>query len=310
MHRKSSSILVIVCLSSVMALGCAQHRYQYGVGRHDVCDRDNSAISGNRTTYGGSYPRLDRIERSVRVPVDFVKRHLPFKPKDEEERSPEELRQEAVSLSQKYLHDNRLTDVYVDVRRYEPKEQWARLKANNRISPIMKYTGGSLSVLKYSLLPGRLFQSDEYNPYTDTLSLNSTKPIEAFCEAGSAKVYHQQTWPGVYASTQYIPFVPIGHKAAVASDVITYAHENGMQEMERELYPHTYGEIAKTSVAQTFALFPVGTGVTQFVVPFAGEFVAEQAGEFAGKTVASQEASKQERNVDTTNYRAESRYPN
>jgi hypothetical protein len=182
---------------------------------------------------------------------------------------------------------------------YEPREQWNRLKANRQITPAIKYTAGALSVIKYSLLPGRLFKNDEYNPYTGTLSLNSSKPIEALCEAGSAKIHHQQSWPGAYAASQNIPFVPLGHKAKIASDVITYAHVIGDSTLEKELYPHTYADMAKSSIAQTLTLFPVGTGVTQFVVPFAAEFAAEESGRLVGKRVANDSIPQSDRHKES-----------
>jgi hypothetical protein len=297
-------LLIVNTLICIASIGCVQPRYRYGVGRQasferSIPEREQQNHQSSPITYGGNYPRLDRIESAARVPIDFVKKHMPFKKKREEEKPPEELRKEAISLAQGYLQDNRLANVNIDVRRYEPREQWRRLKANDHISPVVKYTGGSLSVLKYSLLPGRLFGSDEYNPYTNTLSLNSTKPIEALCEAGSAKVHHQQTWPGVYAASQYVPFVPLGHKYQVASDVITYANVSGLSEMEKKLYPHTYADMSSTAVSETFALFPVGTGTTQFVAPFIGGFVADKTGEFVGKTVAKQ--SETQTRTNTTN---------
>ncbi|GAF82523.1 unnamed protein product, partial [marine sediment metagenome] len=69
----------------------------------------------------------------VQAPKRFFKSN--FGKWEPEELSPDQLRVEAVILSQDYLVANGLNDVYIDARCYKPFQQWRRLRANRRISP-------------------------------------------------------------------------------------------------------------------------------------------------------------------------------
>jgi len=174
-NPKFSTFLVFCFAACVMLDGCVQPRYQYGVRESISYERpldDDVTVDDpcNPIVYGGDYPRLDRLEARLYAPVNYFKSKLPGKMKRSEVDSPDEMRERAIALSQEYLRDNRLNDIQIDVRRYEPREQWERLKANDRISPLFKYTGGTLSIAIYSLLPGRILHNDGYNPYTNTLT--------------------------------------------------------------------------------------------------------------------------------------------
>ncbi|MES2792924.1 MAG: hypothetical protein V4719_25145 [Planctomycetota bacterium] len=275
------NILIVFTLS-----GCAQSRYQYGVRGQTSYERPDQPQPTNPVAIGGHHPRIDRLETAVHAPGRFIKSHLPWKKDESDDRSPEQLRAEAIELAQAYLTDNNLHDVHIDVRRYEPGEQWARLLANNRISPFWKYTGGSLSVVVYSLFPARAFHSDSYNPYTNTLSLNSAKPIEALYEAGHAKEYHKHELLGTYSMSQKLPVLPLAHNWRVTSDVITYAQVSDREEVKNELYPSAYGNFSGSVVSEALYFFPIGKGATQIFASFAVKALGGGVGKLAGHAAA------------------------
>lgn len=288
---KLKSLVAINMIMGCALVGCAQSRYLYGVREHISYQPPDNAQPTNPMAVGGYHPRIDRLESFVEAPQRFIEKHIPRKKEETEEKPPEQLRAEAISLSQEYLKDNNLQDVYIDVQRYEPGEQWARLRANDRISPVWKYTGGSLNVIVYSLIPGRAFHQDRYDPFTNTLSLNSTNPLDALYEAGSAKEYHKHERLGTYSMAQYIPFATLGHDWRVTSDVITYAQAKELWEVEKELYPYTYSNWTSSAVSEALSLYPVGSA-TQIVLGMAGE----GAGKLAGNAVA-RDAEAQRNNV-------------
>jgi hypothetical protein len=201
----------------------------------------------------------------------------------ETNKSEDARREEAVRVSQEYLRENDLDDVYIDVRRYEPGEQWARLYANDRIAPAWKYTGGSLSLIRYSLFPGRAWHRDNYNPYTNTLSINSTKPVRSLLQAGNAKEYRKhKDWLGTYSTAQFLPVFPLVHQWNVSKDIIGYAQANDRWALERKLYPYVYGDLAGSAVSETLGFFPVGKGATQVVAPIALRVLGTGAGRLTG----------------------------
>ncbi len=81
-----------------------------------------------------------------------------------------------------------------------------------------------------TLLPARVLRRDTYNPYTQTLSLNSSDPTRSLLAASESRVYASSFAPGFRATSQLIPFVPIHHRIDVASEAISYAHQIGDQE--------------------------------------------------------------------------------
>ncbi len=94
------------------------------------------------------------MERIVHYPAKKMKQW--FKKSDPAEPTEQQLRDEAIKQSVQYLALNGLSDVHIDCRQYNPREQWQRLRANESIAPFWRYTAGSLQHLEYCLMPGRV----------------------------------------------------------------------------------------------------------------------------------------------------------
>ncbi|HLC16800.1 MAG TPA: hypothetical protein VJL89_11315 [Thermodesulfovibrionia bacterium] len=86
-----------------------------------------------------------------------------------------------------YLADNDLNNVKVRLNQYNPGDEWSRLHRNKAVSAGWRYTLGAITVLGYTLLPGRLFGGDNYNPFTNTISVYSDLKPVVIHEAGHAK---------------------------------------------------------------------------------------------------------------------------
>ena len=122
-----------------------------------------------------------------------------------------------------YVENRGLHDTKVRVNQYNPGSEWRRLAANKQVGAGWRYTVGALSTLRYTLLPGRLFGNDNYNPYTNTLSIYSDAPTLGLAEAAYAKDIHERTYPGTYATAQQLPLVAIWHETLATQEVIRYA---------------------------------------------------------------------------------------
>ena len=93
-----------------------------------------------------------------------------------------------------YLNDNELTSVKVRLNQYRPADDWKRLVANKSVGAGWRYTIGGLSVLGETIFPGRMFGSDHFNPYTNTIHLYSNIPAIAIHEAGHSKDFARRKW--------------------------------------------------------------------------------------------------------------------
>ncbi|MEM6691425.1 MAG: hypothetical protein AAF664_18505 [Planctomycetota bacterium] len=233
---------------SVLAFvtGCASVPYRYGAGEFQM-----PSDKSNTVRYGGEQPCLDWAEQMVHAPARIVSRSLG---KAEDPLVVEANRSEAVELSSEYLRENFLQDVQIDVRRYSPAEQWKRIRENNRVSPALKYTAGTLSWAGYTLFPGRVWHVDKYNVFSNSMSLNSSDPVSALYAAAEAKEYRRRKLPGVYWGMQMLPGVPVVHILMMGRDASGYARAQGDEKLKDDVRKHALTE-AVVEVATEFIEF-------------------------------------------------------
>lgn len=270
---------------AIASVGCISDAYRYGIDAASSQAQPLAHESTNPISHGVAQPKVDKIESFVQSPKTFFRklaRRPALDPKDEEEQ-----RAAAVDVATKYLAANGLNEIFIDVRVYQPREQWERLKSNEDIKPIWKYTGGTLGWLRYSILPLRALRSDHYDPFTNTLNLNSTQVSKAIYESALAKEYqrHRQMGVGAYAILQYVPFVPVYHNAKATSDVLTYSEHHLDGELTDELYPLTYSRLGSTVVSESLSVVTLSPNAPIFTGPLL-RVAGGTAGRSTGTTLA------------------------
>ena len=256
--------ILIVFLVGTATLGCVVPNYRYGRFGESSIPLGQSyqqVVQG-----GGDHPNLDRLERVVHAPGRklrqwFGEPHDPARERND--------RKKALEVSVQHLADNGLYDVYVEHRRYAPAEQWQRLRENTRISPFFKYTDGAARVLVSTIFPARVFHSDSYNPYTNTLSINSDSPSSSVLEASATKYSASAAYPGIQAASSNLPFVSIYHSSRIASEALSYSRAKNDWELEKGLYPTAYENIGSSVFLEGYALNPVKGPVAAVAGPVA-----------------------------------------
>ena len=166
-----------------------------------------------------------------------------------------------------YIDRNGLNDICVRVNQYAPLEEWHRLCDNTEVGPGWRYTVGALSVAGYTLLPGRLFGNDRYNPYTNSLYIYSDIPALGIQSAAYAKDLRTRSHPGTYAFVNELPVLSMWHQTIATQDALDYVAATGDRQAREEslviLHPH-YGFMAGGAVEEMlFAtpLIPLGGAV-------------------------------------------------
>ncbi len=276
---------VLILVSTLS--GCARSTYHYGLTNRS--EPKPTLDSVNPLVFGGEHPKLDRLERRLHYPIDKIKRWFPRRDANVE---PQELRRQATYKAQEYLVLNELSDVNIDVREYDPATQWQRLKENDRIHPFWKYTSGTLAHLKYAWLPGRVFHYDDYNPYTNTLYVNSTSPATAVHQAAEAKIIRNKKLQGTYLAAQYLPIVPLIHDVRVANDVLSYARVRQEWEFEKQLTPSIYASFGADAVSQATSLVPGAAYMPFYYKPLLS-LAGSAAGGVTGRAVVKQREVQQ-----------------
>ena len=143
---------------------------------------------------------------------------------------------------QTYLAANGLDKVKVRLNEYAPLGEWRRLVRNKSVGWPLRYTFGTLAVAEYTLLPGRIFGGDYYNPYTNSIYVYSDVPAIAVLEGGYSMDYAQHVHKGLYAVAYGVPGVGMFFQDAHAlrDTVAYYDHIGTAQDMKsdyRTVYP-------------------------------------------------------------------------
>ncbi len=141
---------------------------------------------------------------------------------------------------QKYLAANDLPNVKVRINEYAPGGEWSRLVRNREISGFWRYTLGALATVFYTIFPGRVFGSDQYNPFTNTINLYSDHPSITLHEAAHAKDFAPREYKGWYAFSRMIPLVPLYQEAIATGDTIGYHQDQVEPEAEKDDYRILY----------------------------------------------------------------------
>jgi hypothetical protein len=204
-----------------------------------------------------------------------------------------QLSPETAAKLKEYIEKNNLTDVYVYVNHYDPKGQWQRLRENTLVSPVWKYSVGVFSWIGYTLLPNRVFGGDQYNPYTNSLYLNSDVPAVALHEAAIAKNVHSRPFPGTYAVINELPIISLANHGRAVSDILGYARMENDWETERDTYHVVYPRMGMECTA------PAGTFIAAWWSAPALAVGGAAAGHVAGRTMAARRGAEQESSKPT-----------
>ncbi|MEZ6132717.1 MAG: hypothetical protein R3C59_28960 [Planctomycetaceae bacterium] len=217
---------------SLCCSGCATLPYSYGTAhRHDEC-AELAAVTGSPIERGRPNRFLDTVGWIWGIPGKV----LLFDRRVENH----QIGANTEASIARYLNDNALNTVKVRINQYHPGDDWRRLVANKSVGPGWRYTLGTLSVVAETLIPGRVFGGDHYNPFTNTVHLYSDIPAIAIHEAGHAKDFAGRHWKGTYAAAYLIPGVPLYHEARATGDALGYIRTTGSVQDHKEAYEILY----------------------------------------------------------------------
>ncbi len=146
--------------------------------------------------------------------------------------------------TEKALHDyltaNNLREVKVRLNEYSPGDEWSRLVTNEAVGAGWRYTVGTITVLFYTVLPGRLIGGDHYNPFTNTINIYSDLPSVALHEGGHAKDLALTEYKGSMAMLRLLPFVALFDEETATSDALSYLDAHSMLHNEKLAYKTLY----------------------------------------------------------------------
>ncbi len=169
---------------------------------------------------------------------------------------PEAISDETVALVRKFVQDEKLEDVHVEWRHRNSSEEWQRLKQNGRISPIVRYSAGSLHWTLANLHPPFFPRKTHYDPYSDTIYLQTNDPVPILAELAMAKTLRQSALPGGQAVAANLPVLSIYTRVVVAREVQAFARKMDDWELEKQSYRDLYPGLFSGAGVVTAAFVP------------------------------------------------------
>lgn len=228
---KTWTKLILLVFLGLYGSGCAHIPYRYG---YSIERRDTLPLKPNEPQFERGQPNivLDGLGNvfgviSKVILWDWkVDRHY-ISPETE------------IAL-RTYLHTNDLRNVKVRLNQYNPGDEWSRLFRNEAVGAGWRYTAGILDMLLYTILPGRLFGGDDYNPYSNTINLYSDIPAIGLNQGGHAKDLAKRRYKGTYAFFHGLPVASLFVEARTTGDAISYLRTEGSAEEEKAGYKILY----------------------------------------------------------------------
>ena len=166
---------------------------------------------------------------------------------------------QTVMAIQQYLRDNDIRDVKVRINDLQIADEWRRTFQNKAVGPVWRYTIGVLSCVEYTIMPGRFFGGDHYNPYANTVNIYSDIIPVGLHESGHSKDFTQRYYKGWYGFWYAVlPLFNLYPEGKATADALSYLRAEADREQWKAgykiLYP-AYGTYIGGGIGQ-FLLFP------------------------------------------------------
>lgn len=250
--------LILVALS--LFSGCASNAYVYGTQGRDGVDGAGPVVK-RQIIVGEPNKFLDASDWIW--PGSLLGKLVLWNRKIDSH----EVSDETIDALARYMERNELDDVQVLVNTYKPGTQWSRTFRNREIGGFWRYTLGVLAATSYTIMPGRFFGGDHFNPYSNTISIYSDIPSVVIHEGGHAKDFNSRKYKGLYSAIYAVPGVALYHEAVASSEALSYLHDNCDVTGEKSAY-HTLHPAYGTYVGGTFsALLPTSYLTVAFAIP-------------------------------------------
>jgi len=228
--RYLRKLVLLSLVLSVFLGGCAKVPYQYGgpeFERNLPVWRDSPQVE-----IGRPHLFVDVLGNIFALPSKLLLWNWNVGDRD--------VSDETIQALTTYLDENDLKNVKVRVNQYAPGGEWHRLFRNKSMNIFWRASFGVLTTSLYTILPGRVFGGDNYNPYTNTISIYSDHNAIVIHEGAHAKDLYNRRLKGLYSALYAIPLVPLWHESQATGDAVGYLRNQDRSEEEKAAYKVLY----------------------------------------------------------------------
>jgi hypothetical protein len=228
-HRYSGLLVALL----VFTAGCATAPYHYGKDAEYV-HGPRLAANEPQITYGTPHGFLDAS--GWIWPGSLLDKLLLWNYKIDSHH----ISTQTVTAVKQFLADNELRDVKVQFNDYCVGAELRRTVRNKAIAPGWRYTLGMLTWLEYTILPGRFFGGDNYNPYSNTIHIYSDLIPVGLHESGHSKDFAGRTYKGTYAFFYIVPGFNLYPEALASTEALSYVRDKGDRQQWAACYKILY----------------------------------------------------------------------
>jgi len=226
--------LEFICFCILLASGCTTIPYEY-TSERDFVNGPPLAQDEEQFVVGKECSLLDASDWIW--PGSLLRKLLLWNSRVDSH----QVSDKTVDALRKYLGLNHLARVKVRINAYCVGDEWSRTMRNDSIAPAWRYTMGFWSWLIYTILPGRFFGGDSYNPYSNTINIYSDIPSIALHEGGHAKDFAKRKYKGTYAFFySFVPFYNLYPEALATNDALSYLYAQEDWDEYRQAYKLLY----------------------------------------------------------------------
>ena len=191
-----------------------------------------------------------------------------------------------------FLEDNKLESLDIEFQTEAPKSDWKKLQANDTINPLLKYSLGSAYWLAYAVIKPSVWGKSYYDPYSNTMHINSNDSLEIMAEMCYAKIIQRQKYPGLYALGSKLPFIAIWAQKEKTEEMLAYSKLKQDWDLEKATIRKMYPNMLNGSSVVGF-----------FMGPFYLKPAISFGGMIAGYTLAEYEIAQKENEIMQVAYR-------
>ena len=268
---KVDAMRLILVLISMVFLGCSSTRTKE-ITRNEA-DLPTPKLLSAELLHTEEIPVKQTVLERIRSSFPWNQARAPLSPS-------------TLKIMNDYLEDNHLASLDIEFQTETPSDDWKRLQANQSINPLLKYSLGSANWISYMLLKPSFWGKSYYDPYNNTLHINSNNPLEIMAELSHAKIIQKQNYPGLYALGSKLPFIAIWAQKQKTEEMLAYAKLKQDWDLEKATIRKMYPSMLNGSSV-----------VGYFVGPFYLKPAISIGGGIAGYTLAEWEIAQKEKEI-------------
>lgn len=215
-----------------------------------------------------THPMLDGLERAIEKTI------RPFsRSKSHRDPTDDQISAETRDILNEYLARHHVENINIVFNEYNTSASFRRLRNNPHVSSAVRYTAGMATVVGGGIVSNRVIDRNVYNPFTNTLELNSDRPAQILGLVAVARRKQDLNHSDGYAMLSAMPVASSIIHSLGANDAAEFAKEADLWEVEQQAHRDAYKHGSR---AITMGVMPVAPFYAMPLIAVGGDLTARR----------------------------------